>query len=230
MPRGTGTPAASVYWGALGALGGLLTRKTQPGPGAPALSSAPTPSSGEGRQGWRGRSHRLRQGGSPLRLVSTTSPRQRTEPESQGSWAGGDMGAGQDPYSHGVTSWPSRRSHGLGKVGVPDGDRGAGQRLPPRSGSSPQPGMVLRPSSVLEGYRLDPQVLVQGCLSCKKRRARGNITVPAAALAGSAGVSSAVVISEPPLHVTSQTPFFHGSEGPCCSPARCCPHQAGHQS
>ena len=94
----------------------------------------------------------------------------------------------------------------------------------------PTAGTVLRPSSVLEGNRLDPQVLVQGCLACKKRRARGNITVPAAALAGGAGVPSAVVISEPPLHVTPQTRFFHGSEGPCCSPARCCPHQAGHQS
>ena len=50
MPRVTGTPGASVYWATLGAPGGLLTRKTQPGPGAPTLSSAPTPSSRKGRQ------------------------------------------------------------------------------------------------------------------------------------------------------------------------------------
>lgn len=44
------------------------------------------------------------QGGSPLRCVSTTGPRQGTEPKSQGTRTGRDMGAGQDVYSYGVTS------------------------------------------------------------------------------------------------------------------------------
>lgn len=47
---------------------------------------------------------------------------------------------------------------------------------------------------------------------------------------GSAGVPGAVVISEQPPRCHPQTPFFHGSEGRCCSPARCCACQAGHQS
>lgn len=114
-------------------------------------------------------------------------------------------------------------------MGVPDGDRGAGQRLPPHPGSSLQRGTVLRPSSVLEGDRLDPQVLVQGGLSCKKpvsgATSRSQQLLWWAALAYPALWSSQ---NPPPCH--PQTPFFHGSEGRCCSPARCCACQAGHQS
>lgn len=226
MPRVTGTPGASVYWATLGAPGGLLTRKTQPGPGAPTLSSAPTPSSRKGRQ-----SGLERQATPPQTGWFPSAARLHSQPQAgdRAQEPGLAGGRGHGCWPGPLFTWVTRRSHGLGKVGVPDGDRGAGQRLPPHPGSSPQRGTVLRPSSVLEGDRLDPQVLVQGGLSCKKpvsgATSRSQQLLWWAALAHPALWSSQD--PHPPCH---QTPFFHGSEGPCCSPARCCACQAGHQS
>lgn len=176
-------------------------------------------------QGWRGRPRPLRQGGSPLRLISTASPRQGAEPRSQGLPAGRDTDAGQDLYSHGSHGGHTDWARWGSRTGT-----GAGQRLPPHPGSSPQRGTVLRPSSVLEGDRLDPQVLVQGGLSCKKpvsgATSRSQQLLWWAVLLYPALWSSQN--PHPPCH--PQTPFFHGSEGLCCSPARCCACQAGHQS
>ena len=135
------------------------------------------PERGDSR-GWRGRSRPLWTG----RVPSTARLHHRPQAGDRAQEPGH-----ADRQGHGC--WPGRLfawGHFLtevtwiGQGGGPGWGQGCRPEASTAFGVEPQLGTVLRPSSVLKGNRLDPQVLIQGRFSCKKPHARGNIMAPAA--------------------------------------------------